>query len=549
VKWFGETGFVSHVATSSVAMTRPGMVYQGANDGMLHAFDATTGDEKWAYVPSMVLPTLNKYTRRVSFQHTYYVDGTPATSEVSDGAGNWKTILVGGLGKGGRGVYALDITNPAAATEADVAAKVLWEFPNTATSSYAANVGYSFGKPIIAKTRSGQWVVLVSSGYNNGSDTSGDGKGHLFVLNALTGAVIADITAATGAENADDGTSASPSGLAQLTAFVRNYDRNPILEYVYGGDLKGNVWRFDLSSPTTSNWKMLKLAKLVDASGNFQPVTTAPQLTVVKDKPLIAVGTGQYLGKSDIVGTGTTPNAHASQTQSMYGLWDDLSATPRIDAGGVSVRTKLLQRSVSSGATQREIAPTAPDTAATSPYDSGKRGWLFNFTLSGERLAVAPQLALGTLVFPTNTPSGIICTAGGKTWLYYVDIQTGLTYSGPSATTLKVEYLGDALTSRASLLSLSPGTVRAVFRTGDIVVPPGSTTVSTTVTTSSSSGGGGTGGPGNTTTTTVLTNGKITTTNTTNADGTMVGSSSGSDVPRRTTAPTVSRKSWREVPR
>ncbi len=559
VKWFGETGFSAHIATGSVADTRPGMVYQGANDGMLHAFDAATGEEKWAYVPSFVLPTLNKLSKRVAFQHSYYVDGTPTASEVSDGSGNWKTILVGGLGKGGRGFYALDITNPVANTEADVAAKVLWEFPNSATSAYAANVGFSFSQPIITKTRSGQWVVLVTSGYNNGTDTGGDGKGHLFVLNALTGAVIADITAASGTDNTDDGTSASPSGLAQLTAFVRNYERNPVLDYVYGGDLKGNVWRFDLTATTVSGWKMLKLAKLVDASGNFQPITTAPELTVVKGKPLVAIGTGQYLGKSDIVGTGTTPNTHASQTQSMYALWDDLTTTPRIDKSGASVRTKLLERSVQGTATQRTITPKSPDTTATSPYDydpatnpTGKRGWFFNFIGSGERLAVNPQLALGTLVFPSTKPSGVICTAGGDTWLYQVDVETGLTSTETSAP--KVEFIGSTLATRATFISLRPGELQAVFSFSDAVTPPGSTVVTSVPMVPATVASNGTtvspGTPG----IVVQSTGRVTTTTLTFPDPKDPTQSTSlvsgkSNVNNSKGAGAIERRSWREMPR
>jgi Tfp pilus tip-associated adhesin PilY1 len=208
-----------------------------------------------------------------------------------------------------------------------------------------------------------------------------------------------------------------------------------------------------------------------------------------------------------------------------------------------------LERNVSGTTTQRTITPKSPDTTATSPYAAGKRGWVFNFISSGERLVVAPQLALGTLVFPSTAPSGIICTAGGDTWLYYVDVETGLTSTSTSATTPKVEYLGNTLSSRASFISLTAGKVQALFRTGDSVTPPGATVVSSTTavppTPATPTTPATAGSPGSK----ILNNGKITTINITNSDGSNVSSTSVTEVPPQTGASTISRRSWREVPR
>ena len=175
-----DPGYDTFKSSTTGRGSRKKMVYQAANDGMLHAFDALTGAEEWAYIPALVLPALNNLTRVSGFTHKYYVDATPAFGDVdfgrtggTIGTADWRTILVGGLGKGGRGYYALDIsTADASDTETGIASKVLWEFPNSATAS-TANIGFSYSRPIIVKTKAQGWVVLVASGYNNGTDTAG----------------------------------------------------------------------------------------------------------------------------------------------------------------------------------------------------------------------------------------------------------------------------------------------------------------------------------------------------------------------------------------
>ena len=124
---------------TGAAATRTKMVYQGANDGMLHAFDAITGAEAWAYIPNAVFPNLLNLSSKNAFVHKFYVDGTPVYGDVDFGntsgssttTPDWRTILVGAYAKGGRGDYALDVTSPTMAGETGLASKVLWEFPTT----------------------------------------------------------------------------------------------------------------------------------------------------------------------------------------------------------------------------------------------------------------------------------------------------------------------------------------------------------------------------------------------------------------------------------
>ena len=483
---YGDTGY-SAFKTANAGRTR--IVLQGANDGMLHAFNTATGAEEWAYVPNLVMAGLNNFSRKSGFVHKFLVDGTPVSSDVdfsntSGVTGNpaaaWHTIVVGGLGKGGRGYYALDLTSTTAADEAALAGKVLWEFPNSATSATdKANIGYSFGRPVIVKTKAKGWVVLVASGYNNGTgDSGGDGTGYLFVLNARTGDLIKAI--GTGAGSATD-----PSGLAHISGYVETADVDNTVDYVYGGDLKGNVWRFDLTSTNTNQWGVTRLATLVDSVGNVQPVTTEPELARVNIgggvyKRFVYVGTGLYLGDSDIPGS-TGANAYASQTQTMYGLVDDLSTpspatNPVINLQTTPPRTMLSQQTLA-------INADGSRTASANAMDfSTKKGWYMDLPSTGERINTHPGLALGALVFTSNIPSSDVCALGGKSFFNVLDYKTGGFLTNSTVTWSSLS-LGDTLASRAVLLKLPSGSVMGLARKSDattvsvkVPLPPSSPT-------------------------------------------------------------------------
>lgn len=450
---YTDAGYMTGTSPFKTANSaRPTTIFQGANDGMLHAFNAATGDERWAYIPSFVIPKLNGLTKTSGFAHRYFVDGTPVagdvdmqnTSGANGNSNDWRTILVGGLGKGGAGFYALDVTNPVMANESALASKVLWEFPNASTSTtYKVNVGYSFGKPVIVKTASAGWVVLVTSGYNNGDDTGGDGKGYLFVLNPSNGNVIKTISTGVG-------TNTSPSGLAQIAAYVENADVDNTTDFVYGGDLLGNVWRFDLTGSINS-WGVARLATLTDASSNPQPVTTAPELARISTpsgfKRMVYVGTGKYLGTSDVP-AGTA-------TQSMYGLVDNGAATPLISP----LRSNLQAQSYQTNTTTARTASTNIVDYAT------KKGWYIDMTLPGERINTDPALGNSVLAFVTNIPSSDQCVPGGTSWLHFLDFRTGGKIDDPTA--YSSTYLGNSLGSRPVLIQLPSGAIKAIVRQSD----------------------------------------------------------------------------------
>lgn len=452
-----DTGYSVYKGTTA---TRTKLVLQGANDGMLHAFNAASGAEEWAYIPNLVIQegNLNVLTRTADFTHKYFIDAAPTLADVdfkqvtgATGSGtDWRTIAVGGLGKGGKGFYALDLTTPTASDEAALAAKVLWEFPNGSTDATdKANVGYSFGRPVVAKIGS-TWYVMVSSGYDNGALTGGDGKGYLFLLNPATGAVVHRFTT-------NVGTSADPSGLTHLSAYVDNASVDATVEYVYGGDLLGNLWRFDFTANASNNWTVSKLATLVDSAGNYQPITTAPSLTEVEisgaDKRFVYVGTGRYLGDSDIPGT-VGANTHASQTQTVYGLIDDETSSPEITPLRNSLQQQTLG-SVSSGL--RSLTSDTVDYAT-------KKGWYVDLPLSGERINNDPVLQFGVLAFTSNIPSTDPCAPGGSSFLNFFDYKTG---GAIPNSTFSSKFLGNALASRPILIKLPSGQIKVIIRKSD----------------------------------------------------------------------------------
>ena len=379
----------------------------GANDGMLHAFSALAegsvpgGTERWAYVPSMVIPNMWRLAdESYATMHTNFVNGSPAISDVctanclvtDTGTAVWRTILVGGLNQGGRGYYALDITNPATPV-------LLWEF----TTAQDSDVGYSYGNPVITAKADGTWVVLLTSGYNNTSP--GSGQGFLYMLNAGTGAIISKI--GTGA-----GSATTPSGLAKISAWNDAPSSNRAT-YVYGGDLLGNLWRFDINSSAAAaigTGAVMDFATLADPSGIPQPITTSPVLGKISGYRVIFIGTGQYLGTSDLSDT---------QVQSEYAIKDDNATATLVNPGG-SPRNSLtlVQQTLTAGNGIR--------TASNNPVDfTTGRGWYVDFPDSGERVNIDGKLVQGTLLVPTIVPSNTVCAPGGYSWLNFFNYQTG----------------------------------------------------------------------------------------------------------------------------
>lgn len=373
---------------------RMGMLYVAANDGMLHAFCTETsgscipGKELWAYV---VPPALDDMwylaDKKHTSDHRYLVDGPMAISDAFIG-GSWKTILVGGLGKGGRGYYAMDITDP-------TNPQLLWTFtaegadgvPNNTDDH--PNVGYSFGAPLITKIdadgdgvgENNEWRVLVASGYNNvpnlpttGDHTASDGGGYLYVLDAADGSL--KQTFSTG-----NGSSASPSGLARLQGQVDDMSVDNTAKFAYGGDLYGDMWRFDLANGTTS--KVIGL-------GSSRPITVSPEIGEISGTTVLFFGTGRFLGKSDL---------EDGASQVVLGVKSD--------------------------ATNLTLGDLVEQTGSVDIDWNGDYGWYRTLTGGKERVHLSPQLFYGTLMFATVLPEATECSPGGTSRLYFVNFEDG----------------------------------------------------------------------------------------------------------------------------
>lgn len=365
---------------------RQGIVYVAANDGMLHAFDAATGKEQWAYIPPMVLPELWRLAdANYSGNHRYFLDGTLVVTDAKVG-GAWRTVLIGALGKGGRGYYALDVTNPSNPTP-------LWNF----TAEDDHRVGYTYGIPLVTRLKDDKWVAVLASGYNNvpeaGKYAGADGKGHVFIRDLATGAEVRTISTTAGSVD-------NPSGLSRLNIKTIDYFASDNkADVAYGGDLLGNLWRFDLDAGNAS--------KVVDF-GPGKPIMIAPDIGEIEGHRVVYFGTGRYLGTGDLADT---------SVQSVYGIKDDGKTT-------VTNTSNLVAQTISGAGTTRGVSSNTVDW-------SSKSGWYADFPSGGERVTVDPQLFFGTLLVATTVPTATECEPGGTGWLYQFDFMSG---GSPSST-------------------------------------------------------------------------------------------------------------------
>lgn len=426
---------------------RPPVIYVGANDGMLHGFDANTGAEIFAYIPETVFPYLHKLTDP-AYTHRFFVDNTPSVGDVYLD-GNWRTVLVGGLGAGGRGVYALDITEPNRFAEARAAERVLWEFNSDADG----DLGYSFSRPVIALTKEG-WAAIVGNGYNSDS-----GVASLFII--YLDADPADGWA-LGTDyrviSTDIGNAADKNGLSSPAAV--DTDADGYVDRVYAGDLKGNMWAFDLSDADGANWKAAYRGAdgtpvpLFNAAvnGEPQPITVKPsvirhpfQATLSDTAPnlMIYFGTGQYLSADD---PGNT------QTQSFYGVWDRGRAVDRNNAP--LNRDTLVRQDITSGQEMGRNVRTTSRYQVT--YDEGF-GWYIDLgpdaDSAGERVISNAVIINDTVFFTTYIPNSDPCGQGGSSWFMFVNAVDGGTPLEPV-----ISISGDRLIDTDDLVTLNAET-------------------------------------------------------------------------------------------
>jgi type IV pilus assembly protein PilY1 len=433
--------YSSFKATNS---NRQPLIYVGANDGMLHAFNADTGAEWFAYVPGVVYNNLLDLTNP-NYGHKYYVDGSPTVVDAFIN-NQWRSILVSGLGGGGQGVFALDVTNPSDfLNEGTAASRVLWEFTDEYYVSEEKNgrdLGFTYGDPSIVRLQNGEWAAIFSGGYNNTIDNNGDGNtadsstgnAVLFIVRLSDGELIETIDTEVG--TAQDPTGQSrPNGLASPAAV--DVDGDFIVDYVYAGDLFGNMWKFDLTSSTPSDWRVAYESggnpqPLFNAcfgntcdSGNIQPITTRPQVVrhPTSNGFLVLFGTGKYLEVGD--------NSAINQTtQTFYAIWDK-----RQDELTPFNRLKLLEQKVT-----QEVTVDGTSYRVTSDKSinwTNDLGWYIDLLSPnttdnlGERQVSNSIIRNGRVIFTTLLPSTDPCLPGGSGWLMELNYATGarLSYS------------------------------------------------------------------------------------------------------------------------
>lgn len=371
-------------AASDGTPAGPAMLYLGGNGGMLHGFDAATGIEKFAYVPQGVYSRLGLLTRP-QYVHQPYVDGSPFTAEMVDGP-RLRTLLVGFLGAGGKGYFVLDVSNPAALAEDQAAQFVLLD----STADADPDLGHVFAEPVrergapaatrqITRLNDGRWALVIGNGYNN------DNQRAVLLVQYLDGArEMLKIPAGQAGGN----------GLSAPRLVDTDGDQVPDL--AYAGDLRGQLWRFDLGSRNATEWKPAfdgrPLFIAQDAQGQRQPISVAPLwLPHPEGGRMVVFGTGRLLTDADRIDT---------SSQALYGIRDQAEAGP-LPAGRGALVQQAIDPAPVGMAAGRQLW-TSSDHLLPSAGSDANRGWYFDLPAAGERLVAHPQWFEGKLVDVTS---------------------------------------------------------------------------------------------------------------------------------------------------
>lgn len=453
--------------TANQKSARKEMIYVGGNDGMLHGFNAATGQEEFAFIPTDVIKNLYRLTGQnyTGAEHRYFVDGSPVVRDVYFGDGNdegWRTVLIGTLRAGGKSLFALDITDPENI-------KLLWEFDSTTDT----DLGYTFAQPEIARLHSGQWAVLMGNGYNSTND-----KAALMIIDIKNGGLLKKLVVPDVIEN----NVTLPNGLSSVRGADNNGDG--LVDYAYAGDLQGNLWRFDLlptelTPPGVDPFSRTQAALGNVTVGDFKIAYGGKPLFTAKDSKsgvlkrqaitiqpslvrhpssygyLVLVGTGKYIENSDA-------NVDTSRAMTLYGIWDrntkrqsTTDNTPRatdrsqlqkqqftdqVDGAVIGEEDQSAQndiRLLSQNQVQwfKTPVPNDPNPPVAPKDDASVNlwGWALDMAvestggqkLTGE-MVINNMAARGSTLFLSSlTPNQDPCQAGADTWFYAVDAYSG----------------------------------------------------------------------------------------------------------------------------
>lgn len=418
--------------------SRAKRIYVGANDGMLHGFNADTGEETFAFIPTAVHEKLNRLSavKYVGGAHQFYVDGTPVVADALIN-GAWKTILIGTLRAGGKGLFALDITDPANV-------KLLWEF---GTDKYS-ELGYTFGKPTVARLHGGKWAVVTGNGYGSENDQAA-----LLVIDLEKGTLLKELKV--------QGTANVANGLS--TPKLADNNSDGVADYAYAGDLQGNLWRFDLYSgaaignvpftPERGTYGGFQVSfggkplySALASNGTRQSITAAPSLVRHPSRKgyIVIFGTGKYVEQDDAT-------ADTTRAMSLYGIWDtqtlgeSASTTPALTRGSLQAQTltrsnvtftnKVIDPSTgdysynADGSVKTTTSTREVDKLTTNPVDwTKKSGWYLDLnpgTPKGEMVVQDMSVSGDVLLAASLTPNDDPCASGSTGRLYGLDPFTG----------------------------------------------------------------------------------------------------------------------------
>lgn len=395
----------NYAAYMEAKKSRKPMVFVGANDGMLHAFHGETGVEQFGYIPvaalghmgNLLFPYKAEDKNDQVFDHRYYVDGPVTVSDVHTG-GTWKTALVGSLGAGGRGAFALNVSDPSSFG----AGSVLWDINDKVSdTTISRSIGHVLGRAVVVPVKVGasvRWKAIFGNGYN-----SINNRAVLFIVDMENGAV----TTVQAAEPSQTG----PNGLGNVIVLDRfvgstaGAGRDGYADTVYAGDQNGAVWKFDLRSATPAA-QTTPFFVATDTLGNRQPITGGFEAAAgPRAGVMLYFGTGSFSFVNDPAD---------KQLQTFYAV---------LDEGTPVTRAQLHQQLVvsdSAGIRQTTMTPMA----------AGKRGWYIDLQVgsnpTGERFVGYPRVESGIIFFPTFDPNSTdACATGGTNRLYGLNALNG----------------------------------------------------------------------------------------------------------------------------
>lgn len=388
--------YQTYIDAKQAATARPNMIMVGSNNGYVHAFDTATGNEVFAYLPGSSRAQLGDIARP-TFTHKYLTDGDLNAVDARLGT-TWSTVLLGSTGRGGRSVFALDITAP----QSFSADSVLWELEGGSGAGQDADIGHVIGRSQVMYGEDGNWYAVFGNGVN-----SVNSNPVLMIVNLQTGVVTARLTANDGGN--------FTNGIPNIAMVDAN--GNGRIDTVYGGDLQGNLWKFDLSATSASSWGVAfsgnPLFTAADAGGVRQPITGGIDVARGAGGLMVYFGTGRYLTADDAE-AGANP-----QVQSLYGVRDN-----SVQNSGTRANLQTQQVSTTVAGTRRTRT-----TTNNAVNFSSQRGWVVDLAVggvaNGERFTGDPEARGGVVFFPTFETLGDRCRPGAQNWIYGVDAISG----------------------------------------------------------------------------------------------------------------------------